>query len=311
MALTQDDGNAGSLLTALERLAGSGSRHLPEVLERIGDPAHATSSLLLAALTEAGSGRGKALRRRHLGDVARSTTLPLTCQEYATVLGEDPLFHLEIPCALPASGWAERHLQALRRRSGAREAARRLMEDLHSVASEADGYIRKFEAMRRRLDPSIRILDLQALMRAEAAAGSLRGLRVLEIGCGPGGLLRRLRARGARATGIDLFPGSDDPAVVKGDFMSADLPGPYDLIIAVAVFEAGASPRGVPRAAALLDRLRNLTVRGGIVVIENVGFPVPLTRARAESWGFDVVPQQIPSASGVHGGRGCTLRLRR
>jgi hypothetical protein len=84
------------------------------------------------------------------------------------------------------------------------------------------------------------------------------------------------------------------------------------LIVATAVFEWGSGwPHHHPGAGReLLARLASLLRGGGVAVIENIGFPMPFTKAEAGLAGFDSVPQFIPAANHVHGGRGATLRRR-
>ncbi len=90
----------------------------------------------------------------------------------------------------------------------------------------------------------------------------------LDVGCGTGDFARRLTRRARRVTGIDA-----DPAVVPtagerldgvdlrcGDLLTADLPGGYDVVTALAVLHH------VPLGAGL-TRLRDLLAPGGTLVV--------------------------------------------
>jgi SAM-dependent methyltransferase len=193
-------------------------------------------------------------------------------------------------------------------------AARRLVAELHFVAEEAAELARTFRAMRGRIAPPLHNLRVQALLRAERALGSLAGRRVLEVGCQDGGLLLHLEALGADVMGVDLGPEIDHPRVLRGDFMTAELEGPFDLIVATSVFEKFSNARGEPEPdrgntrPVLLQRFRELTREGGVVVLENIMFPLPFSRAHALEADFEVLPERIPSANHCLGGRGCTLR---
>ncbi|GAB4583628.1 class I SAM-dependent methyltransferase [Nocardia sp. IFM 10818] len=117
------------------------------------------------------------------------------------------------------------------------------------------------------------------LMDAVPARGD-----VLDVGCGEGMLARRLHARGARVTGIDL----DEPGIeqarkqspggeieyVCGDFLSYPFqPESFDGIVSVATLHHMA-------AAAGLKRMRELLRPGGTLAV------VGLAR--------DVLPRDLP-----------------
>ena len=55
---------------------------------------------------------------------------------------------------------------------------------------------------------------------------------MLDVGCGPGGMLDAAAARGVAATGIDGDPGITRPDIVVHDYTQGPLvmPAPYDLV---------------------------------------------------------------------------------
>ncbi|MEZ0163210.1 class I SAM-dependent methyltransferase [Kineococcus sp. LSe6-4] len=95
----------------------------------------------------------------------------------------------------------------------------------------------------------------------------------LDVGCGTGEFTRRLARRADRVTGIDVDPGivrtaaepSTGPGIEFrcGDLLSADLPGRYDVVTALAVLHH------VPLEAGL-TRLRDLVAPGGTLVVLGV-----------------------------------------
>ncbi|MCL6641239.1 MAG: class I SAM-dependent methyltransferase [Candidatus Rokubacteria bacterium] len=58
--------------------------------------------------------------------------------------------------------------------------------------------------------------ELARLVSAYAGISDWRGLRVLDLGCGDGGVGEALRRRGARVTGLDVAPGRVQAAVRRG-----------------------------------------------------------------------------------------------
>jgi hypothetical protein len=113
---------------------------------------------------------------------------------------------------------------------------------------------------------------------------------------------------------VDLGPQIDSPNIIKGDFLHTPLPGPFEFIVATAVFENSSCARGEqdsdPRnnSAEVLVRMRELTSPGAVVVLENVMLPVPFTKEDAEQAGFEVLKLQVPGISLRMGGRSCALR---
>jgi hypothetical protein len=92
---------------------------------------------------------------------------------------------------------------------------------------------------------------------------SLRGKRVLEIGCGTGYLLSLLRDRGATVVGIE--PGPQGKAggerfgvrVVQGFYPHPAVSGPFDVVLAHAVLEHYGDP------AAFLEGIRSTLTQQG------------------------------------------------
>lgn len=93
----------------------------------------------------------------------------------------------------------------------------------------------------------------RGLDRLEAVTGiSVRGKRILDVGCGMGVFLELLREKGAFPYGLDLSPEAVEftrkqcglDAVVVGDFESAEFPpGSFDVITGWNVLEHVRSPR--------------------------------------------------------------------
>lgn len=104
------------------------------------------------------------------------------------------------------------------------------------------------------------------------------GMRVLEVGCGLGGLTRALAAEGAEVTGIDISSHAVAQAApaARATFEVADAlsyrpAGKFDLVLALAVFEHF----GAKERAKFLRRARGWLAPGGRLVLH-----VPIT----ESW---------------------------
>jgi 2-polyprenyl-3-methyl-5-hydroxy-6-metoxy-1,4-benzoquinol methylase len=106
------------------------------------------------------------------------------------------------------------------------------------------------------------------------------GARVLDIGCGVGRWSRRLAARGARVTGIDLSPTMIEEATRRArasgvaercQFLVQDcaelaVDGPYDLILSVTVLQHILDPGAL--LAAVRGIVRHLAPEGRLVVLE-------------------------------------------
>ncbi|EAU67167.1 class I SAM-dependent methyltransferase [Stigmatella aurantiaca] len=264
------------------------------------------------AVHEAGSAAARTQLTAHHADPKWSKWLPLHLQEYTAVFPEDVRFHQPLPQALIDSGWAETHLRALQ--SGGVQAARALVTELDAIAEEAASLLSRLPAMKARLGGSLHILQVQALTRAEALLGPLQGRKILEVGPQEGGLLLELIKLGADALGIDLGPQIEHPRLIQGDFLHTALPGPFELIVATAVFESSSCARGEPdsdaknNSPAVLRRFHELTAPGGFVVLENVMFPIPFSREEAKAAGFEVPLSRLPAINLRTGGRSCVLR---
>jgi SAM-dependent methyltransferase len=123
-----------------------------------------------------------------------------------------------------------------------------------------------------------RLVTLAQRLRARSAARRLfAGARVLDIGCGNGGFLAAMAARGFRVEGTERDAGSAaraksgrDFAVHAGDLTALPLTtGTYDLVTLWHVLEHLRDP------AATLTRIHELMVPGGLLV---------LSLPNAESW---------------------------
>lgn len=300
----------------LLRAAGEGDDSArASLLERLTAMPHPASALTELAVHHAGGEAARARCDAHFADEKWSKVLPLRFQEYSAVFPVDTRFHERILDAYSESGWAEGHLRALGEagEEGVR-AARALMGEFHAIAEEAAGFLETLQGMRERVKQPFHLLQVQALTRAERVLGSVKGRKVLEVGPQEGGLLMELMRLGADTTGVDLGPQIDSPNLIKGDFLHTPLPGPFDFIVATAVFENSSCARGEqdsdPRnnSREVLVRMRELTAPGAVVVLENVMFPIPFTREDAEQAGFEALRLSMPGVNLKIGGRSCALR---
>ena len=124
-------------------------------------------------------------------------------------------------------------------------------------------YVLLDEGTNARDDESVGILAKIAAMKPG------KGLRVLDVGCGTGGLLRALLADGYKDVwGLELSPyaaklaaRSAGAKVLTGDLLDADLPlGSFDVINATEVIEHLRDPR------ASFRRIKSLLAPDGIFV---------------------------------------------
>jgi 2-polyprenyl-3-methyl-5-hydroxy-6-metoxy-1,4-benzoquinol methylase len=132
-------------------------------------------------------------------------------------------------------------------------------------------------------------IEAQQLVRLARVA---QGMRVLEIGCGGGGLLRRLEQGGANAVGVDTLPSALSLAKARlletghttslvqiaGDGALAFRSGAFDVIIGQHVME-----HVVDVDAALCEWKRVLRVGGRLAVATpNARYPDPAHFADAD-----------------------------
>jgi hypothetical protein len=271
-----------------------------------------TLACLNMAFFGAGTKASQGIITAHCGQVPWGGHVPLSQQEYRTILGEEPAFETSTRQALAQTQWADGHLRDLM--ANGAPAARRFVKDLTALHHEAVAMVQQLGVLRKMIDPPFHPLQIQALMRALQCVPDLKGLRVLEVGCGDGGLFRELTRRGANVTAVDVAPEIADARVRTGDFMKMpDLPDSFDLVMATAVFELGSGWTPSPLipedpGAQLLARLRQVTHPGSLVVMENIGFPILFSAAQARAAGFIPVMTPVPAVNTMRGGRGCTLR---
>jgi 2-polyprenyl-6-hydroxyphenyl methylase/3-demethylubiquinone-9 3-methyltransferase len=113
--------------------------------------------------------------------------------------------------------------------------------------------------------------------RDKKAAASLKGLSVLDIGCGGGLVAEPLTRLGARVTGID--PASENIAAAKAHADGAGLDIRYRAETAEAVAESGATfdavlllevVEHVPDVPALLKAVAPLVKPGGVMILSTL-----------------------------------------
>jgi SAM-dependent methyltransferase len=105
----------------------------------------------------------------------------------------------------------------------------------------------------------------------------LNGLRLCDLGCGPGLYSQRFAALGAEVTGVDFSKHSLDYArshgehpvrYIEADYLTDELPGGFDLITLIYYDLCPLSPE---HRGALLGRAMNMLAPGGRLVMDVVG----------------------------------------
>jgi SAM-dependent methyltransferase len=135
-----------------------------------------------------------------------------------------------------------------------------------------------------------RFVDYYGELRDDVRPFVPAGVReVLEVGCGRGATARWLQETfGCRVTGVELNPAAaaeaarDLAAVHCGDVATAPLGGPYDLVVALELFEH------LPRAESVLARLAEHTRPGGRILLSvpNVGHHSVVLDLLAGRWDY-------------------------
>ena len=109
------------------------------------------------------------------------------------------------------------------------------------------------------------------------AQAPLNGLRLCDLGCGPGLYSQRFAGLGAEVTGIDFSKHSLDYArthgehpvsYIEADYLEDELPGGFDVIALIYYDLCPLSPK---QRAALLERVRNMLAPGGRLVMDVLG----------------------------------------
>lgn len=125
---------------------------------------------------------------------------------------------------------------------------------------------RDFWALTEQSHPGGELLSIWLLEEAQRMGGLLAGGKILDVGCGQGGMLGLLKERGYWAEGIDLnlSSGLKDRGLMNGDFLTYPLEkGTYDGVV-------------MECTLCLLDeveafrQIRSCLKKGGILLITDI-----------------------------------------
>jgi SAM-dependent methyltransferase len=271
------------------------------------DPGHDLDAMLLLADDRVLIGRATLAALRGAVEGGAGMACPRLVAEVAT----EPLYSLRdferveqavlaAPAAqpppashLPVSLWSRAALAAIGSLQTLRTppTPRRSAPDLASawLLSEGPGDL-PLPAGRTWAGLYHRFIDYYAEVRADILPLVPAGAReVLEIGCGRGLTGRLLRERlGCRVTGVELNAvaardaAANLDAVLVGDVESLAVPGRYDLVVALELFEH------LVRQEEFLDRMRQLLNPGGAILLSvpNVGHHSVVRDLLAGRWDY-------------------------
>jgi ubiquinone/menaquinone biosynthesis C-methylase UbiE len=158
------------------------------------------------------------------------------------------------------------------------------------VVSRLDDYNRWHASRRSESGESSPELTSPWHQLAERRLGDVRGLKVLEIGCGEGAFARLLAERGAKVTAADFSP----VAVETASKLLEDFPGcraivadieaipfadeEFDLVVSEETLEH------VPHPRRGLEELVRVTRRGGRLIVTTPNYLSPVGLYRLGKW---------------------------
>ena len=121
-----------------------------------------------------------------------------------------------------------------------------------------------------------------------------KGRRLLDVGAAYGIFMQAARESGWDAEGVEIAPDCAEQAarisgerVTAGDFVSAPLSGPFDVIVMLDVLEHLRDP------LACVKRAHELLAPGGLLVIETCNHASPWARLLGARWYFFDPPQHL------------------